>query len=710
MEKDNNGLWRYIFIAGLFLAVLVTYIVLLINLQVSGQDYYTMSSPIYTSTRTVGIQAMRGEIFDRNGKKLVSSEYHYNIELDYSAMPYYSSEKNDAVIGMIALLRQSGEADSICDFRYRPFIIETDSAGTLRFSYNSEFFALTRKTRFFSLIKDLSLDEDCDAQTAGETLLKHYNITDKDGNYTYSPDTAAMLLQYRLDFDISDFAPASPYLIAEDVSGETLAIMSEGNIPGTSIVCETERIYNYPGYASHILGLTGKIPAADVEYYTELGYPLDATVGVSGVESAFEKYLHGIDGEMTITEDRYGNILKTEVTKEPVAGMDVYLTIDIDLQMTAEKALVYNIEFVHEEAKKKEGEYTGEDSKAGAVTAVIPDSGDVIVMASYPTYDLSTFDKDYKYLNEDENTPMVNRVLNGIYQPGSTFKPGVAVAALDSNIITPYTTINDLGQYTYYETYQPRCWIYLMFGQTHGYVNVTEAIQESCNYFFYDVGRQLTIENINKYMEHFGLGQPTGIELPESTGVLDGPDYRNDNGLESWNPGDTLQAAIGQTDLFTPLQVSMYITTLINHGTRYSAHILYKVCEYGTDEVVYSYEPTVLDSIDLDDESCDVVLQAMKDVIDEGSAAEVFEGYEITVGGKTGTAQVSEKKSDNAIFTAFAPFDDPQLVSTCVIEQGNTGSNAGVSVKLLFDKYFGLDEKRAEKDDDETGSTGDGGE
>ena len=310
---------------------------------------------------------------------------------------------------------------------------------------------------------------------------------------------------------------------------------------------------------------------------------------------------------------------------------------------------------------------------------------------------------DLAYIGADATAPMLNRALNGTYQPGSTFKPGVAAAALDAEIITPYTIIDTKGQYEYYDGYQPRCWIYLMFGQTHGKIDVTEALQESCNYFFYDVGRELTIEKLNTYMRAFGLGEPTGIELPEKTGVLAGPEYRSDNGLDPWAPGDTLQASIGQSDnLFSPLQITMYVSTLVNNGTRYSAHILQKVCPYGSDEPVFVNQSAVIEEMDISEQACTVVKNAMRDVIENGSASELFEDYPITIGGKTGTAQVSKVKSDNAIFTAFAPFDDPELVVTCVIEQGNTGANAGVSVKGLFDYYFELDKPS----DDDSGEDG----
>ncbi len=701
MNRKQDGLWRYIAVGAFFVAVCIAYVGLFIDLQVTGQDYYSVASSSYTYTRSVKIQAQRGEIYDRNGKLLVGNVYYNDIRLDYGSMPRANADKNNIILSLVDYLDETGESEKCEKIKYAPFDI-TCSADSISFSYSESFFETTRSAKYKKLASELNIPEDAEADAAAAVIMKHYGICDSDGTLLFSPENAKTLFYYRMDLDMCDFSVAAPYSFASDVSLEYIAKIKEAALRGYSVYCRAARDYAYPGYASHLLGRIQKIPASDAEYYTELGYPLDAYVGTSGAEYAFEKYLHGTDGELLITEDAYGNVISTEVKSEPVAGLDIYLTIDIGMQMAAENSLADNIEYVRAEAARNDGDRDGEDAEAGALTAVDPKTGEVLVLASYPTYDLSTFLDDLEYLNEDESAPLLNRALNGTYQPGSTFKPGVAVAALDAEIITPYTTIETKGKYEYYSGYQPRCWIYLMYNMTHGNINVTEALQESCNYFFYDVGRQLTIEKLNKYMSSFGLGQPTGIELPEQTGVLAGPDYRNDNGLEPWAPGDTLQAAIGQSDnLFSPLQISMYITTLVNDGTRYSAHLLLKACDYKTGEVVYEGERSVISTVDVSAEACRVVRNAMRDVIENGSASELFDDYPITIGGKTGTAQVSSVKSDNAIFTAFAPFDDPEYVVTCVIEQGNTGANAGVSVKGVFDYCFSLGEYSDEDDADD---------
>ena len=418
MERRQRSLWRYIFIGGMFIAVVAVYIVLFINLQVSGQDYYTMTSPITYRTRTVKIQAQRGEIFDRNGKKLVGNIFYYDLQLDYGSMPYKSAERNRVILSLLSTIEEHGGAE-LTEPNYTP-IIPTVSNGTLSFEFDTDFFETAKAKTYDKLAEELAIKEGVSADEAAEVFMKRYALTDSDGALTYSPEEASVLFSYRMDLDISDFSSVNPYTFAENVSPELISALRESIPRGYSVYCGYSRTYNYPGYASHLLGRVGKIPSESVETYTELGYPLDATVGTSGVEAAFENYLHGVDGEMTVTEDIYGNTVGTEVTKEPVAGLDVYLTLDIDMQIASEDALGYNIDFVHAEAQRAGHEKSGEDAKAGALSAVDPKTGEVLVLASYPTYDLSTFDEDYALLSEDETAPMLNRALNGTYQPGST--------------------------------------------------------------------------------------------------------------------------------------------------------------------------------------------------------------------------------------------------------------------------------------------------
>lgn len=704
----NNNLWRIVALGVFFTAVAIAYIGRLLYLQVSGQDYYSMSTPTVYYTRNVTVQAQRGEIFDRNGKPLVVNDYTYDISFDYQTKPKAGKDFNDLIVDIITVAAKTGDelvsAKSSLDV--------TVLSDGLDFTYPDGFLNTVRGKRYQKLVSQLNVADGASVNDEARALMVYFGIMTREKNedtgkyetyYNYTYPVAKELFLIRLDMELSGFSAIEPYVIAKDASLAFITSLTEKHSRGFNITTEYTRKYLYPGYASHILGRIGKIQPGQAEYYTSLGYPLDAVVGISGAESAFESYLRGVDGTMKITEDAYGNIVNTEMVKEPIPGNDVYLTIDIEMQMVAERALAENIIKIREDADPNKP-LTGEDAEKGALTVLDVDTYEVLALCSYPTYNLGTFNEDFANLNSDELSPMFNRALNGEYAPGSTFKIGVAVAALSEEIITKESIIETKGIYTFYESanFTPRCWLYLMSeGQSyHGEINVVEAIQESCNCFFYEVGRLLTISKMNEYCRHLGLGQPTGIELPERTGILAGPDYRAENGLGQWSPGDTIQAAIGQSDnQFTPLQISVYLATVLNGGTRYNASMLYQVRDYATNKVIYDRTPVEADGIEISDEILETVKEGMRGVMDNGSAASVFSGYEISVGGKTGTAQVYANKSDNGIITAFAPFEEPEIVVTCIIEQGYGGTQAGYSVRDVFDYYFAdeLAEIAAEK-------------
>jgi len=673
---------RYASLAVFFILVAIIYTARLINIQISGEEYYSPSdSGTYTHRET--IYAERGEIFDRNGIELVVNDYQNNAVLSYGKMPKTNSEINQTLSSLLSVIHENGHDELLTETNFPALGSYPD------FYFDSEFFENTTKTnRFKRIMRDHGVSENITCEDFVAHLLKYYGLADKKGNIIYSGDDLYEVLARRFDMEYMRFDPTTPYVVAENIDISIITLIKETMIDGVDIISESQRTYCYPGYASHILGRVGKIPADKADEYVEKGYSLDATIGISGVEAAFEEYLRGINGTRVVVEDEYGYVIDEYVETEPVPGQDVYLTIDINMQIVAESALEDNINYIVENALASGVALSGEDAKAGAMTVLEVGTGDVLVIASYPTYDLSTFNIDYSELVSDERSPLLNRALSGMYTPGSTFKVATAAAALSEGVVTPATMINDTGKYEYFSDYQPACWIYNRHGYGHGPQNVTYAIQNSCNYYFFEVGRILTIERLVEYCEKFGLGQKTGIELGETAGVLDCPEYREQSGNEPWQVGDVLQVAIGQgKSMFSPLQISNYISTLIS-GERRSTHILSEVREYGSDEAAYEKESELLDTVEISEYNRTVLLGAMKDVVESGSAASVFSNYEITIGGKTGTAQVNENKSPNAVFTGFAPFDDPEIVVTVVIEQGNSGTTAARSVREVFDYYF----------------------
>ena len=689
MKKHNRAhLWRFTGLAAVLTVVCLVYAARLVNLQIASQEKYAVAD-VKTYTRTVPIQAHRGELYDRNGVPLVTNVITYDLIFDYAAMPYGYAASNEAILAALDAIADTGEEARLTDVTF-PF---SGSYPDLTFdqSYFSNDTFVARHARILA-------DNDCKEGISLEEQIaffaKKYKLIDKAGEPAYDPETLTTLLAIRYDMEYRRFSAVEPYVLAEDVPLSVITCVKERQIAGTDFREVVTRQYEYPGYASHILGRVGSIPREKLEYYTELGYPMDAVVGVSGAEQAFEEYLRGTDGELTIVENEDGEIIDRYVSREPVAGSNVRLTIDIQMQITAEDALADNIDYIHEKAAATAGEQDGEDAAAGALTAIGVNSGEVYALASYPTFNLATFSADYAALSTDEMRPMVNRALQGKYTPGSTFKIGVAAAALTEGIITPDTKIQTKGVYEFYApSYTPRCWYYLRYGANHGNINVVKALQVSCNYFFYEVGRLLTIENMTRYMRSYGLGEKTGIELPEEEGVLAGPEYREQNGLEPWMGGDTIQAAIGQSDnQLTPLQLAVYLSTIANGGTRYQAHLLHSVRAFGTDEVIYAADPVVASTATLSARNYETLMTALKSVTeDDGSAARIFRDYAIEVGGKTGTAQVSKTRSDNAVFTAFAPWSAPELAVSCIIEQGANGTDAGMAVREVFDYYFGIE-------------------
>lgn len=689
--KKVNFAARLSALCAIFILICAVYLVVLVNLQITGQDYYTIVEE-EASTRYVKIAAKRGEIYDRNGKALVINTTNYEIELEYGAMPKANADFNKVILDVRKAIIDGG-GESCLTVPVFPYKGEYPS-----YTRDEEFFeSATNRIKFAALIKRLELDEDTTDEELLEFLFKRYGLKKYDssiGEYAdvYEKDEAEIIMRTRFEMEYIQFSRVEPYTMANNVSIQTLTYVKELSFGQVMITESPARTYIYDGYASHILGHIGQIPAEKLEEYLEKDYSGDAYVGRSGAEQVFEDYLRGTDGTMEIVEDAYGNIISKTIVKEPIPGKDVYLTIDMDLQMSTEDALRDNIEIIHERAASTKGSQDGEDAAKAAAVAIDPNTGETLAIASYPTFNLSDYIKNYTAYAEDELQPLYNRALLGTYTPGSTFKPGVAAAALEEGIITVNTTIVDRGVYTYYQKngvgYAPRCWIYLQKGRTHGAQNVVQAIQNSCNYFFYDVGRRLGIEQINEYSKKFGLGSATGIELSESLGTLAGPEHSQKTGVP-WVDGNTLQAAIGQSDnTFTPIQLSVYTSALINGGVRYRATLLHEVREYASGEIIYESTPEIVAKIEFKEDILPTIKTAMKDVVESGSAARIFRNYDIAVGGKTGTAQVGKNKSDNALFIGFAPYAEPKIAVTVVIEQGANGTDAAYTARAMYDCYL----------------------
>ncbi|MBR5792676.1 MAG: hypothetical protein IKY34_06175 [Ruminiclostridium sp.] len=420
--------------------------------------------------------------------------------------------------------------------------------------------------------------------------------------------------------------------------------------------------------APHIIGRVGKMTPDQWEDYRDQGYPMDAMVGQDGAEAAFEALLHGTDGTKVIHTDRQGEVTGEGYGVQPKPGQDVTLTLDRDLQETLQTAL---------------GDYLAAHGCPGGAGVMLDvTDGGVLAMASLPGYDTATFSADYARLTADPAAPLMNRAIQGLYAPGSTFKLVTAAAALEEGVLTPETRILDTGRYTYYPSPQPQCWLYRQEGRTHGLETLTEALTDSCNIFFYDAGRRVGIDTLGTWAEQLGLGMSTGVELAgEKTGVVAGPDYTRSVG-GTWYEGSVLSAAIGQeNNRFTPLQLAHMTATLVGDGNRWQVHLLKKV---GGED----YTPVSLGKVDIAPENLTAIKEGMLGVTQTGSLASAFRDLPVRAGAKTGSAQVAADRASNAVLVAFAPYEDPQVALALVAQEGGSGSALGEVAAAILKTYF----------------------
>ncbi len=682
MNRQTHTL-RYLGIVTVFCLVCVIYLGRLFFIQISGREnQYTAD----ITEREVVVQAVRGELYDRNGKKLVANRYSYDLSLAHAQFFALSlQEKNEVCLGVQNALAKRGGA-GVREQKFFPF------DGTYpNYTYSADTMDgdSIRYYRLKRVLGDIGLKEDATAIQLRDYYTDTYDLLqlDNQGNRRFSDKEIDTLVRMYYDIDATRFRSSGEYILCEGVDMSLMTYIKEQNIKAVNFTVNVAREYCYPGYASHILGLVGPIFSDEWEYYNELGYQMNAIVGKSGCEAAFENYLRGTDGKIRIKEDKNGNVVEVEVLTEPIAGNDVYLTIDIDLQIAAEDGLAENVAYIVDRAT---GVETGLECKSGAAVAMNPNTFEVLAIASYPTYDLTTYNADYNLLSQDPAQPLLNRALNGTYAPGSTLKPGMAAIALTDDAIVTSTRIACTGKYkgtVGCSTYGTNHW---------GEINVIDAIAYSCNSYFCEIGHRLGIQKMEKYLTEFGLGQPTGLELGGSKGILAGPTYRGTiQSTEQWQPGMTWQAAIGQSDhQLSPMQMACYIGTLCNGGTRYTAHLLHSVYRFGSDAPSFVYEQndsTVLGRTDLSENDLNTVFAGMRKVVTSTSSVSRWlvnnKNIPVAVGGKTGTAQTGGD-CDNALFVAAAPYNDPDVVISVVLEKGYSGGLASLTAARILEAYY----------------------
>ena len=676
-EERKTAIRRMRVLVAAACILMLLYGLRLIFLQlVNGDDFKSQATN--TTDYKFTVTAARGDIVDSRGERIATSVTGYNVVLNKLLM---GDEDLDGMLQKIVeLLRANGESwnDTL-------LISQPDAAGNYTFTAEE---GSTRDQKALAAMKDnLGLQQYATANDVMEKLVEDYDLA----SYPLSWQRTLGGIHYEMQ--LQAFSNVNNFIMAENVSEVTVATIKEHSLslPGVEIVETSTRSYEQSTVLPHVLGRVGKITAekwkvTDENGQTtyplrEKGYNMNDIIGISGLESAYEDELRGKDGVETITRNSDGVIVDTALTTVPEPGHTVQLTIDSRFQKAVDKALAENIDMINRV-------YNTGSMKAAAGAAVVLDvkDGSVLAASNYPSFDQNLYATQYSEYSADESLPLFNRALQGLYTPGSTFKPAVAVAALDSGLINQYSTVFCNGVYTFYKGYSPRC-------TRHGHsgnIDVVTAIKWSCNVFFYDVGRRLTSDVYDAYAYKMGLGTRTGVEVNEATGRLT---TKNDS---NYTASLDIQAAIGQGNtVVTPVQLATYAGTLANRGVRYRTHFVKAILDTNTGKVLQETQPEVMDVIEDRGDTFDLVRQGMIGVSETVSG---LKNYPVTIACKTGTPQRSEtyyvgstrKHYTNTMMVAYGPAEDAEIALGIVIEYGGGGARAGNLVADIFDAYYAM--------------------
>ena len=685
-EERKTAIRRMRVLVAAACILMLLYGLRLIFLQlVNGDDFKSQATN--TTDYKFTVTAARGDIVDSRGERIATSVTGYNVVLNKLLM---GDEDLDGMLQKIVeLLRANGESwnDTL-------LISQPDAAGNYTFTAEE---GSTRDQKALAAMKDnLGLQQYATANDVMEKLVEDYDLA----SYPLSWQRTLGGIHYEMQ--LQAFSNVNNFIMAENVSEATVATIKEHSLslPGVEIVETSTRSYEQSTVLPHVLGRVGKITAekwkvTDENGQTtyplrEKGYNMNDIIGISGLESAYEDELRGKDGVETITRNSDGVIVDTALTTVPEPGHTVQLTIDNRFQKAVDKALASNIEMINRT-------YNANSTKAAAGAAVVVDvkTGAVLAASNYPSFDQNLYATQYSEYSADESLPLFNRALQGLYTPGSTFKPAVAIAALDTGLINRYSTVNCTRVYTYYKDYRPKC---TQHGHGNGPIDVVNAIKWSCNIFFYDVGRRLTSDVYDAYAYKLGLGQRTGVEVSEATGHLT---TKNDsNYMESLD----IQAAIGQGNtVVTPVQLATYAATIANRGTRYRTHFVKAILDSNTGEVLQETQPEVMDVIEDKGETFDLIQQGMIGVSQTISA---LANYPYTIACKTGTPQRSEgyysgssyRHYTNTMMIAYGPTEDAQIAIGIVVEYGGGGARAGNLAADIFNAYFAMQDGTLNED------------
>ncbi len=684
-EKINKRVLTLFLFFGVFL---ICFALQLYFIQIKNADEYRTDAAV--STYKVNVDAPRGEILDKNGNAMVYNEQILTISFNSLSFPDEDGAINEVIHTLIKKLNENGEEwiDIL------PVVF--DETGAVQFKEKAESEISYLKSKDMCAVNSYATAKNC-----LDVLIEKYKLED------YSLTDARNIASVRYNMFKSYFSVSYPYTFAENVSVTTVATIKENSdlFPGVDAGVSSERKYTGDGTAAaHILGVVGAISAQEYseqkqkteaalkspeitdEYKLTLenkAYHINDKIGKSGIESAMESYLRGTSGTKTLSVTT-GNDIIEDYSLFPSSGDTVFLTIDLDLQEIADKSLKNQIMAVTEEEALASGL-----TPAGAVVVQDVNTGAVLAVSSFPNYSLSTYYDDYDLLAADAGKPLWNRAMQSTYSPGSTMKPVIAIAALEEGIIDASSTVYCTGQYEYIDQ------VFACFNKNaHGLITVEQALQHSCNIFFFELARQLGIDKMNTYSSLFGLGQKTGIEISESAGILAGLQYRDSLGL-GWKAGETLLAAIGQSDnSFSPLQLNNYCATIANGGTRYVPYLIEKVVSSDYNRISFEHSPEIAVETNVSSETIETVKRGMYLVANNGSCEQYLGSLKYKVACKTGTAEKTLVVDDRIVegtdgfLIAFGPYEEPEIAITVVIENAGSGSSTAQVAADIFQYYF----------------------
>lgn len=629
---------------------------------VDGEEYLEKSKQNTLGTQE--IHAARGEIVDLKGIPIVKNKVGFNVIMERAFLPDDLQEENEIILRVAKLLEKDG----------------VDWVENIPITKSIPYEYLPDRDRDIKVMLDtdhLRLQSYATPQDCIDEIIKKYEISDR-----YNIKERRIIAGIRYEMLLRNFSLSNRYTFAEDVPIETVSKLKElsYNLPGVDIVEEAIREYAQGDILAHGIGTVGPIFAEEYKELKNEGYKLNDTLGKSGIEKAMEKQLRGHNGTRQITISN-GEVTSVKVTDEAVPGNTVQLTIDSEFQRKVQSILENHIKWLNENAAD---ETKGKEANAGAIAVLDVKTGAVLALVNYPTYDINDYINDYSEVASRENSPLINRAIDGLYRPGSTFKPVSATAALNEGIIKNNEEIYCGQFYTYYNDIRPKCTGF------HRDIDVVHALQVSCNIFFYDVGRRTGIDLLQKYAAYYGLGENLGLEIGGSAGHIAGPQYFEQIG-QNWTPGQVLQTAIGQSETaVTPLQMAVQAMTIANRGVRYQPYLVDSVHTYNMEEEIYKKQPVIASQIPINnDKMYDLIHQGMINAANlqyfpPEHALNTLPG---TAAIKTGTPQKTVTRTHSA-FIGFYPAEDPEIAFAGMVELGESSK---WMIRDIIEAYYGYE-------------------